>query len=193
MKKLFKTSVFILALISNNAFAQEAKSNKYIVEPTHTSVSWSANHFGFSNVSGKFTDVDGVVIFNEKKPELSSVQVTIKTASILSGVSKLDTHLKSADFLAVDKFPTASFVSKKIALIGKDRARIDGDLTLMGITKPVSLVTKFNKAGVNPINNKPSIGFSATAAIKRSDFGIKYALPGVSDNVDLVIQLEANQ
>ena len=196
MKKLL--TIFILTLtIINNSFAQEvkpeAKSNKYQTEANHTSISWTANHFGFSDVSGKFTDVSGIVIFDEKKPEKSSVQITIKTSALETGLPKLNTHLKSADFLNVDKFPAATFVSRKVTLAGTNKARIDGDLTLMGITKPVSLIAKFNKSGVNPINQKPTIGFSATGNIKRSDFGIKYALPRVSDKIDLTIELEANQ
>ena len=197
MKKLLAIFIFTFAVISNNSFAEEikpeVKSNKYQTEPNHTSVSWSANHFGFSNVSGKFTDISGIVIFDEKKPEKSSVEVTIKTVALETGLPKLNTHLKSADFLNVEKFATATFVSKKVTLAGKNKARIEGDLTLLGITKSVVLNAKFNKSGVSPVNQKPTIGFSATASINRSDFGIKYALPGVADKVDLTIELEANQ
>lgn len=201
MKKLLTILALSVAVISQASFAadtnseakQEVKSNKYQTEANHTSVSWTANHFGFSDVSGKFTDVSGIVIFDEKKPEKSSVEVTIKIAALETGLPKLNTHLKSADFLNADKFPTATFVSKKVTLAGTNKARIDGDLTLLGITKPVSLIAKFNKSGISPVNQKATIGFSATGSIKRSDFGIKYALPGVSDKVDLAIELEANQ
>ncbi len=197
MKKLLTILTISLAIISQASFAADAKpevkSNKYQTEANHTSVSWSANHFGFSNVTGKFTDVSGVVIFDEKKPERSSVEVTIKIAALETGLPKLNTHLKSADFLNVEKFSTATFASKKVTLNGKNKAKIEGDLTLLGITKSVVLDAKFNKSGISPINQKPTIGFSATASINRSDFGIKYALPGVSDKVDLTIELEANQ
>ena len=146
-----------------------------------------------SNISGKFTDIDGVIIFNEKKPEQSSVEVTLKTNSIETGIAKFNAHLKSADFFNVEKFPTATFVSKKVTLIGKNKAKIEGDLTLLGVTKLITLNAIFNKSGINPVNQKSSIGFTATASLKRSDFGIKYALPGIADKVDLLVQLEANR
>ncbi|MES2678014.1 MAG: YceI family protein [Pseudomonadota bacterium] len=190
--KLLTAAILSLIIISKISLADNV-SNKYKTEANHTSVTWTANHFGFSSVSGKFTDIDGIVIFNEKKPEQSSVEVVIKTNILETGIAKLDTHLKSADFFNVEKFPTATFISKKITMVGKDKAKIAGNLTLMGITKPIILDVVFNKSGINPVNQKSSIGFTASASLNRSDFGIKYALPGVADKIDLLIQLEANQ
>ncbi len=189
MKKILTTAVFALAL-NTNSFAEELKYN---IEPSHTSVVWTANHFGFSDFSGKFNDIEGSINFDEKNPKKSSVDVTIKMIGIDSGVAKLDEHLKSADFFNSGRFPTAKFISKKITVTGKGKAIIEGDLTIIGVTKTVALNTKFNKSGVNPINQKQSIGFSATTSIKRSDFGINYAIPGVSDKVDLKIEVEANK
>ncbi len=188
--KLLTAAAICASFISHNSFAQEVKYN---IEPTHTSVIWSANHFGFSDVSGRFSEVEGVILFDEKAPQKSSVEATIKIANISTGMVKFDQHLKSKDFFDVEKFATAKFVSKKITVVGKNKAKIEGDLTLLDVTKPVTLNAKFNKAGVNPINQKQSIGFSATATINRSDFGIKYALPGVSDKVALAIEVEANR
>ena len=110
-----------------------------------------------------------------------------------SGIAKLDEHLKSKDFFDVANFLTAKFVSKKIIVTGKNKAKIEGELTLLNITKPVVLNAVFNKVGVNPLNQKETIGFSAEAEINRSDFGIKYAVPNVSDKVKLVIEVEANR
>jgi polyisoprenoid-binding protein YceI len=192
MKKIKLTFIALSAflILNQSAFAKE---NKYVIEPNHTSISWIANHFGFSNVSGKFTDVQGNILFDEKNPEKSAVDVNIKIASINTGLPKFDQHLKSKDFFDAEAFPTAKFVSKKIIVSGKNKAKIEGDLTLLGITKSVVLNVKFNKAGLNPINQKQSIGFSATTTINRSDFGIKYALPAVADKIDLIIEAEANQ
>jgi polyisoprenoid-binding protein YceI len=155
---------------------------------------WIADHFGYSKVSGKFTDISGEIVFDEKKPQDSSVQVEIKTDSIATGLPKFEEHLKSKDFFDVKTFPTAKFVSKKIIVEGKkNKAQIIGDLTLLGVTKEVVLKAEFNKSAPNPMSQKPTIGFSAKTSINRSDFGIKYALPGIADKIELVIEVEANR
>lgn len=197
MKKLtiFLTMIFFVLTSSKIALAQDVSStgNKYFIEKNHTSVMWIANHFGYSNVSGKFTDISGEIIFDEKKPQNSSLQVEIKIDSIATGLPKFEEHLKSKDFFDVKTFPTAKFVSKKIVIDGKKTAQIFGDLTLRGVTKEVILKTQFNKSAPNPMNQKPTIGFTAKTSINRSDFDIKYALPGVADKVELIIEVEANR
>ena len=187
-----------LIAIAAIAFAFSAKASfaeavKYQIEPNHAYVSWFANHFGFSNQSGKFSDVSGEIVFDEAKPANSSVDVTIKIASLVTGLTKFDQHLKSADFFDAEKFPTAKFVSKKIKVTGKDKAKIEGDLTMHGVTKTVTLDAKMNKSGVSVVTQKPTIGFSATAEINRSEFGLEYAIPGVADKVKLIIEVEANR
>lgn len=189
IKALLITLLFV-GFSSNLAFSQEQKSYKF--DPNHTSVSWTVNHLGFSNVSGKFTDVSGSISLDEKKPEKSSVEVTINIASINTGLPKFDEHLKSKDLLNVKEFPNAKFVSKKVVTSGKNSAKIYGDLTLLGVTKEVVLDAKLNKSDVHPMNKKPTIGFSAVATINRSDFGINYAIPAVPDKVNLIIEAEAN-
>lgn len=192
MKK-FKSLLITTSLLSAFATNSFAAEEKYTIEPNHTSVVWSANHFGFSNSSGKFNDIEGFIIFDEKNPQKSSTEITIKTSGIVTGIAKFDDHLKSQDFFDVKNYQTAKFVSKKIVVSGKNKAKISGDLTILNITKPVTLDVTFNKSGANPINQKQSVGFSATTSIMRSEFGIKYALPSVSDKVNLVIEVEANR
>lgn len=188
MKKII--SLAALAVLFSTAAFAEAKT--YTIEPNHTSIAWNANHFGFSNPSGKFSEVEGSIVFDEKHPAKSSVEATIKIATLTTGLTKFDQHLKSADFFNLDKFATAKFISKKITVTGKNKAKIEGDLTLVGITKSVTLNATFNKIGTNPLNKKETIGFSANAVLKRSEFGINYAVPDVSDNVNLIIEVEAN-
>ncbi len=106
--KLLSVSIAALFLASANSFAQEA--NQYKIDPNHTSVTWSANHFGFSNPSGKFSDIDGSITFDEKNPKKSEVSVTIKIASLNTNLPKFDQHLKSKDFFDAEAFPTATFV-----------------------------------------------------------------------------------
>jgi polyisoprenoid-binding protein YceI len=188
-KSLF-TKIFFLALFSFNGIAAE---EKYTIEPNHTSVTWSANHFGFSKVSGKFNEIEGTILFDEKNPEKSSAEITIKTTGIVTGVAKLDEHLKSSDFFDVKNFPIAKFVSKKVSVTGKNKIKIVGDLTILNTTKTITLNAIFNKSGKNPINQKQTIGFSATSSLSRSEFGIKYALPAIDDKIDLAIEIEANR
>ena len=191
MHKLKLISSAVLALtFSSQAFAEAVK---YQIEPNHSHVNWTANHFGFSNQTGKFSDISGEINFDEKKPQDSSVDVTIKIASLTTGLPKFDGHLKSADLFDEEKFPTAKFVSKKIKVTGKNKAKIDGELTLHGVTKPVTLNATFNKSDVSVVTQKPTVGFSATTVIKRSEFGINYAVPAVSDNINLIIEVEANK
>jgi polyisoprenoid-binding protein YceI len=187
--KLISAVIFAFAMIQQAAIAE---SNVYTIESNHASVVWFANHFGFSNPSGKFTDISGSVTFDEANPGQSLVDVTINTNSLVTGLAKFDQHLKSSDFFDVEKYPTAKFVSKKIKVTGKNKAKIEGQLTLHGVTKSVTLDTKFNRAGINPISQLQTVGFSATAVINRSEFGLDYAVPGVSDKVNLTIEIEAN-
>lgn len=188
-----KISILIttLSLISSLANAA-SNSDKYIFDPTHTSATWSANHFGFSNPSGKFSNIEGELILDEKHPNKSSVNVKINIAGINTANEKFDNHLKSEDFFNVKKFSTANFLSKKIVITGKNSAKVYGDLTFMGISKEIILNVKLNKIGINPIVNKKTAGFSANATIKRSDFGINYALPAIADEVKISIEAEAN-
>ncbi len=187
--KILLTAIIAVFITNKSAISAE---QKYTIEPTHTSVLWSADHFGFSKPTGKFNNIEGFIIFDESNPQKSSTEITINAKGIVTGVDKFDEHLKSKDFFDVKNFPIAKFVSKKIIVTGKNKAKIIGDLTIISTTKSVTLETTFNKSAVNPINQKPTIGFSAKTSINRSDFGIKYALPNVADKIDLIIEVEAN-
>lgn len=186
MKKIALTIATLGLLVSS------AHATNYKFDPSHTTVNWSANHFGFSNPTGKFTEFEGGLNLDEKNPNKSSLDVIIKIDSLNTGLPKFDKHLKSADFFNVEKFPTAKFVSKSVVLKGKKEAKVNGELTLLGITKPITLNVTLNKLDPNPFTKKQTAGFSATATIKRSEFGMNYGLPGISDNVRLTIEAEAS-
>jgi len=193
MKKLFLTLALTLTLMAANAQAIDTGPTKYNFDKTHTNVVWFANHFGFSHPFGYFSEVEGYFAVDQNHPELSKIDVTIKTASLGTPFPKFTEHLKSKDFFDVTKFPDAKFVSTKVDVTGKDTANVIGDLTLHGVTKPVVLEVKLNNIGDHPMSKKPYIGFSATSIIKRSDFGISYGLPGVGDDVRLVIEVEGEK
>ena len=135
--------------------------------------------------------ITGTLTLDEKAPQNSSVSVTIPIDDLLTGVVKLDEHLKSKDFFDAETYPTATFVSSKVTLKGKDKAIVEGTLTLHGVSKPEVLNVTLNKIGENMMKKKTA-GFSATTTIKRSDFGISAYLPMLGDEVKLYIESEAN-
>lgn len=185
MKKLLTICAAVLFAASANA------AETYKFDSSHTNINWTANHFGFSNPSGKFFESNGTVTLDEKNPQNSSVEITIKTESLTTGLSKFDSHLKGEDFLNVKKYPTAKFVSKSVTLLGKNKAKVKGEFTLLGTTKPLTLDVKLNKIGINPFTQRKTAGFSASATLNRAEYGIIYGLPGVSDAVKISIEAEA--
>jgi polyisoprenoid-binding protein YceI len=194
MNKFFKkTMIFALIakallLISTQVFAKET----YDVDVNHAQVIWHANHFGFSKPAGKFSDIKGKIIFDEKKPENSSVEVEIKIASLTTGLKKFDEHLLGEDFFNEAKYPNAKFISNKIQITKRNQAKIYGELTLCGVKKDIVLDANLNKIGINQFSQKKTIGISAKAKINRSDFGIDFGLPGIGNQVVLDIEIEAN-
>ncbi len=177
-----------LLLASVPAFAAET----YNFDPNHTNVVWRASHFGFSNPDGKFMGVSGKLVLDEAAPANSRVEVTIPTTGLVTGIPKFDEHLKSADFLNVEKFPLATFVSDRVELTGADTAKVTGNFTLNGVTKPIVLDVKLNKIAPNPMSQVKTAGFSASTVIKRSEFGITTYVPNISDEVTIQIEAEAN-
>ncbi len=189
MKRILLTSLTALALLLP---AAGHAADTYKFDPNHTSVLWHENHFGFSNPAGRFGITDGSVTLDEANPANSKVDVTIDVKSLTTGIDKFNEHIKSKDFLDADQFATATFKSTKVDVTGKDAAKVTGDLTLHGVTKPVVLDVKLNKIGEHPMNHKKTAGFTASTTIKRSDFGISMYVPNVSDEVKIDIEAEAS-
>lgn len=189
--KLLQITKWILSFLAVLAIQPVyAATEQYTLDDSHSYVGWQISHFGFSHPSGKWM-ATGTLELDKDSPQKSKVNVTINVADFITGIPKLDEHLKSEEFFDVDKYPTATFVSNKVTVTGKDTAKVQGDLTLHGVTKPVTLNVKLNEADVSPISKKMTAGFTATAIINRSDFGIKAYLPGLGDEVKLNIEVEA--
>lgn len=169
-----------------------AAPTTYTLDPAHTGVTATWSHFGFSNPSAHFGDVDGSLTYDPANVAASSVAVTLPLSGLEAFTDKFNTHLNSADFFDSAKFPTASFKSTKVEAAGKDKLKVTGDLTIKGITKPVVLDVTLNKAADHPVKKTASIGFDATAMVKRSDFGLGAYAPMVSDEVKLRITTEAD-
>ncbi|MBB6124805.1 YceI family protein [Sphingobium subterraneum] len=161
----------------------------YAVDPGHTQVLFAYNHMGITNNVGVIAMPTGSLTLDPKKPADAKVSISFPVANIRTGIAKLDEHLMSAQFFDAAKFPNATFESTSVKIDGTD-ADITGNLTIHGVTKPVTLDASFVGAGTNPMSKKEMIGFSATAAIKRSDFGLGMAVPMVGDAVELKIVAE---
>lgn len=170
----------------------QAESVTLSLDNKHTYVVWTIKHLGFSTQMGKWF-ANGQLVLDKDHLNKSSVNVTINVADVITGIPELDQHLKSKAFFDTEKYPTATFVSDKVQVSGKDHAKVHGMLTLHGVSKPVILDVTLNKVGTNPISNKKGVGFTATASIKRSDFGMNTLIPNLGDVVTLQIGAEAYQ
>ena len=159
----------------------------YAVEPTHTQIVFAYDHMGFTNNMGVIAQPTGTLTLDKANPAKSKVSIDIPVANLKTGIPALDTHLMKPEFFDSAKFANATFVSTSVKPDGATGADITGNLTIKGITKPVTLDAEFYGAGANPMNKKENIGFVATGTIKRSDFGMSMAVPVVGDTVELKI------
>jgi len=188
-----RTLAAVLALAPALALAQ-AQATTWKIDPTHTQTGFTVRHLGITNVRGEFKDTTGTVTLDEKDPSRSSVEVTIDVATINTREDKRDAHLKSADFLDVEKHPKITFRSTKVEKAG-DGYKVTGDLTMHGVTKPVVLEV----GPLSPELKDPwggiRRGVSARTTIDRRDFGLLYgkmveAAPVVGDLVKIEIEAE---
>jgi len=147
------------------------------------------SHLGYSWLYGRFNDFDGSFTVDADNPENSSVQATIQVASLDSNHAERDKHLRGDDFLEVDEYPTATFKSTKIEKTGEKTAKITGDFTLHGVTKPVTLDAKLLGYGDDPWGGY-RMGLEASTTLKLADFGITYDLGPASETVDIIISVE---
>ena len=166
----------------------------YNTDPGHTLIGWRVSHFGFNDYFGIFVDATGTLVLDPAKPNASTVDITIPVGKVTTASAGLTGHLLragkeggKADFFGPAP-ADAKFVSTSVVAKGTT-AKIKGNLTLNGVTKPVVLDTTFSGAGNNPFNKKPTVGFHATTTIKRSEFGVSYGVPFVSDDVKLDISV----
>ncbi|KAF0809745.1 hypothetical protein A167_01561 [Alcanivorax sp. S71-1-4] len=183
-----------LTLLASAPLAQADTLTEYTLDPTHTQVRFSWDHFGFSTPGASFDEVTGTVYVNEAHPEQSRVDVTIPVRSVHTHVPLLDEHLLTKpEFFKADEHPTITFRSTGIRNADREEQEFDlvGVLTVNGISKEVVLDTEVNKVGEHPMwDNARAIGLSAETTIKRSDFGMGAYAPAVSDEMDVRITLE---
>ncbi|WP_413992986.1 YceI family protein [Labrys okinawensis] len=171
--------------------ASASAADLYKLDPDHTQTIFTIDHLGYSRISGTFHDIKGTLTFDEKKPETSSVEVTIGTGSVDTGSAARDEDLRSADYFNAATFPAMTFRSTVVRRRGARTADVTGDLTLLGVTKPVVLKVTFNRMAPDFLRGNSMVaGFTASARIKRSDFGMKAFLPLIGDQVDIAINAE---
>ena len=188
---MFKHLILATALLlAGNAVAALVT---YKIDPNHTDVIASWNHFGFSHPVAHFGQVDGNIVYDADNVGQSSVKVTIPLAGLEAHVPAFNEDLRSADFFDAEKFPEITFASTRVEAAGDTKLRVFGDLTVHGVTKPVVLDVTINKIADHPMSKpkRAAAGFDATTTIKRSDFGVDKYAPNVSDDVTIRITTEA--
>jgi len=196
-RSLAVAGLFGAALLAMPAPDALAEPQTYQFDKGHTQIRISWNHLGLSEQSLLFRDYAGTVTFDQEDVSNSAVEVTIDPASVDSGVPDFDAHLKSSDFFHVEEHPEVTFKTTKVIRTGKNTGRMIGDLTIKGITKPVTLDVTLTYAGEHPLapfsdkyKGRQAAGFKATGRVLRSDFDLGRNAPLVSDWVDIEINTE---
>lgn len=188
MSQRLLSLALLSAFVAAPAFAAPVE---FVFDPGHTQVEFTYSHFGYSNITVRFDQIEGSLVYDAENPAASSATATITIDSLDSGVDKLDTHLKSPDFFDAATFAKAEFKSTAVEAAGEGKLRMTGDLTIHGVTKPVTLDVTINKVAEHPMKKVLTAGFDASTTIKRSDFGVGAYVPNVSDEVRIEITLEA--
>ena len=190
MRKLLLSLITSGFVLGGTSYAR-AEVENYSFDKTHTQVIFFVNHMGYSFSEGEFLDFDGGFTIDTENPANSTIDVTIHTASIDMDDEKWDAHMKNEDFFNVEEYPEMTFKSTNVEVTGENTANVTGDLTLLGVTKPVTLQVTHNKSGPSPMGSEYKSGFSATGSLKRSEFGMNYGIPNVGDDVEIRIEVEA--
>lgn len=202
MNRTYKSALSLAAVavigiggtvVAQNAFTKnpaEVQAGDYKLDSSHGRITWEIDHLGFSKYVGQFVNVQAELKLDPANPANSSLTATIPIADIAPNDEALKRHLLNADFFDVANHPTATFRSVHIMIDPEDptQAEVHGELTLKGITKPVTMEVEFNQAGT--MRGQYRVGFDGEATIKRSDFGITYGLPMIGDEVELNIEGE---
>jgi polyisoprenoid-binding protein YceI len=184
-----------LAALTLIALAPSAASEPetYRLDPSHSQIVFSYDHLGYSTTWGMFSGFEGTILFDAEDPAASSVEVSIPLASIFTGWEARDREFLSPAFLDAAANQTIGFVSTGIEVTGEASGKITGDLTLGGVTRAVVLDAMLNQAAEHPVEDVPWLGFDATTTLRRSDFDAGAFAPFVSDEVQVMISIEARR
>lgn len=182
--------MFIAPLLAFLVCSVSAQAASYTLDPAHTYPQFEIRHLAFSTLHGQFNQTAGKITMDREK-NLGAVEATIQVHSLDTGHAKRDEDLLAAPFFDAAQYPTMTYKSTKVSYQGKDKATVDGNLTLRGVTKPATLHVTRISCGLNPIMKKQVCGFDAWAQIKRSDFGMNTYVPVIPDEVKLVFNSDA--
>lgn len=183
-------ALLISSALALTTVASAALPNQWQLDDSHTRVGFSVNHLGFSTTMGHFNDVKGVVNYDVKAPSKTNISFTIATDSIDTNWDARDEHLKKAEFFNVAKYPTMTFKSTSVKFINPQQAKVTGDFTMLGQTKPLTLDVTLNKIANSPLTKEPVIGFRATGNIDRAAYGMTAFADGITTNVPIQIDGE---
>lgn len=184
-----KISAALIIAVAASAPALAAPET-FVVDTTHTFPRFSYSHFGYSTQLSRFDNTTGKVVF-DKDAKTGSVDILINTKSVDTGYPTFNEHIQGEDFLDTAKFPTATFKSTKVIFEGDKPAKVEGNLTIKGVTKPVTLTVTSFQAMPHPMLKKDACGATATAKVKRTDFNMGKNAPYVGDEVTITIPVEA--
>lgn len=195
MNAPFRPALTLLATLATATLAPAAVAAPitYAFDTVHSRVAFHVSHLGFSHSLGQLTISPGTFVFDTDDWSKGTVTATMAADSLTFGDAKWDAHIKSADFLDAAKFPAITFTATRVTRGEGNQGTLTGDLTLHGVTKPVTLQLRLNGAGPHPMRKVPAIGFTATGTVKRSDFGVAAYVPMVGDELEVRIEVEAAQ
>ena len=183
-------ALLISSALALTTVASAALPNQWQLDDSHARVGFSVTHLGFSTTMGHFNDVKGVVNYDVKAPSKTNMSFTIATDSIDTNWDARDEHLKKAEFFNVAKYPTMTFKSTSVKFINPQQAKVTGDFTMLGQTKPLTLDVTLNKIANSPLTKEPVIGFRATGNIDRAAYGMTAFADGITTNVPIQIDGE---
>jgi len=183
-------TLLITSALAATTLASAALPTQWQLDNSHTRVGFEVEHLGFSTTMGRFDKVDGSLSYNIKAPDKTQMQFTIETDSIDTAWDARDKHLKTDDFFNVEKYPTMTFKSTQVNFINPQQAKVTGDFTLLGKTKPLTLDVTLKKIATSPVTKEPVIGFRATGNIDRAAYGMTTFADGITTNVPIQIDGE---
>ena len=184
----------LLAWLGTAAAPARAEPADFVLDPEHTSITFFTHHLEYADMAGMFLESEGSFRYDEAAQELFDLRVVVRTASVFTNHERRDQHLRSPDFLNVQEFPEMVFVGTGAERLGADTGLIEGELTLLGVTRPLTLEARLNKAARYPfLDEHYAIGVDATGTIRRSEFGMTYGAEHgwVGDEIKIVIGFEA--
>lgn len=187
----FTSTLFALAVAAGLGLASNVAAAPYVMDKSHSQITFKVDHLGFSTVHGQFRSFEAQIDFQPERVEQTRVRFTIDAASVETFWEARDNHLRSKDFFNVDVHPEIVFESTAVRPTGPDTAVVSGRLTMVGQTLPVTFDAKLNNLGPSPFNPSQTIaGFTVTGEIDRTDYGMTFAAPAVGTIIPIRIDLE---